>query len=219
MTSARDTLLSARFDDGMLYAIELHRQDRRKGSDVPYVAHLLGVCSIALENGANEDEAIAALLHDAAEDHGGHRQLALIRKAFGDEVATIVEECSDSLVDEGAKKDDWVERKSRYLAHLAEIVAHRRGNALVSAADKLYNLRSIDADLARAGVGEAVFARFKGGKWGTLWYYRSLADIFATSPGRHSAIAAELAALVDRLAGGRDAAALFALHQTTEARK
>jgi GTP pyrophosphokinase len=211
--------MTARFDEALLYAAELHRNDLRKQTTIPYVAHLLGVGSIALENGADEDEAIAALLHDAAEDHGGHRQLDIIRARFGDAVANIVADCSDALVEEGADKGDWLERKQRYVAHLGAIAETNPGSALVSAADKLYNLRSIHADLLRPDIGERVFARFSGKKWGTLWYYRALADVFTSTAGRHRAIASELAALIDELSAGFDAETLLARHLAEESKK
>lgn len=212
-------LLTGRFDDALEYAVDLHRHDVRKATDVPYVAHLLGVCSIALENGANEDEAIAALLHDAAEDHGGRAQLEIIRRKFGNEVARIVEDCSDSLLEEGVPKGPWFERKQHYVAHLAEIVVTHSGSALVSAADKLYNLRSIEADVRRPDVGERVYQRFSGKKWGTLWYYRALADVFTAYRGRHDAIASELVTLIDDLGRGCDAATLLARHLAEESKK
>ena len=154
-------------------------------------------------------EAIAALLHDAAEDHGGERQLAEIERRFGESVAQIVRDCSDALVEEGAPKGPWLPRKQRYVAHLAEIAAQRPSSALVSAADKLYNLRSIDADLQRPDVGENVYARFSGKRWGTLWYYCALADVFGRVRGRHEGIARELRALTDRLCDKHDTAALL----------
>jgi (p)ppGpp synthase/HD superfamily hydrolase len=202
-------MLGQRFDDALAYAVETHRADLRKETQVPYVAHLLGVCSIVLENGGSEDEAIAALLHDAAEDHGGERQLASIEGRFGPVVAQIVRDCSDALVEEGHDKGEWLTRKQRYVAHLAEIAAERPSSALVSAADKLYNLRSIDADLQRPDVGENVFARFSGKRWGTLWYYCALADVFTRMRGRHDGIARDLRALTDRLCEKHDAAALL----------
>ena len=154
------TRSAKRFDRGLAYAVDVHRGDLRKSTAVPYVAHLLGVCSIVLENGGDEDEAIAALLHDAAEDHGGHEQLKTIAARFGPEVAQIVAECSDALVEEGADKGEWLERKRRYIAHLRSIGAVRPGTLLVSAADKLYNLRSIHADLHRPDVGRCGLRTF-----------------------------------------------------------
>jgi (p)ppGpp synthase/HD superfamily hydrolase len=208
-------ILTERFDRALAYAMHLHRRDLRKSTAVPYVGHLLGVCSIVLENGGNEDEAIAALLHDAAEDHGGHEQLEAIGARFGREVTQIVAECSDALVEEGADKGEWLERKQRYIAHLRSIGTLRPGTMLVSAADKLYNLRSIHADLRRPDVGDAVFKRFSGSRWGTLWYYRTLADLYRAFAGRHASIAASLAELIGEMSGGRSSDELLALHEAS----
>jgi hypothetical protein len=169
-----------------------------------------------LENGGNEDEAIAALLHDAAEDHGGHEQLKTILADFGPEVAQIVFECSDSVLPVGVLKDNWLLRKQAYIGHLVGFGLDRPGTLLVSAADKLYNLRSIHADVQRPGIGEGVFGRFSGKKWGTLWYYRRLADVYRGFPGRHATIATELDALIASMCGGRSAETLFELHERTE---
>jgi GTP pyrophosphokinase len=142
----------------------------RKATEIPYLAHLLGVASIALEYGANEDEAIAALLHDAVEDAGGAERLEDIRRRFGEAVAKIVDECSDT---DEIPKPPWRERKEKYIEH----VTHASKSAqLVSAADKLHNARSILKDYR--AVGEALWSRFNGGREGTLWYYRALADAF-----------------------------------------
>ena len=213
MDDAPQSFLTERFDLALAYANALHRGDVRKHTTVPYIAHLLGVCSLVLENGGDETEAIAALLHDAAEDHGGAAQVVQIAKFFGEDVARIVQECSDSLIDSThAEKAPWFERKTAYLAQLEAIVPSRPATALVSCADKLYNLRSIDEDLRRPEVGESVYARFSGKKLGTLWYYRELADAFAGVPGRHAFIAAELAALAGRLSGGWSAGELLAAY-------
>ena len=134
------------------------------------MAHLLGVASIAMEHGAAEDEAIAALLHDAVEDQGGKPTLEAIRESFGDRVASIVDGCTDAYVE---PKPPWRERKEAYLEHLKEANASVR---LVSASDKLYNARAILSDYYL--MGDVVYERFKSGKGGTLWYYRSLADTF-----------------------------------------
>jgi len=209
-------ILTERFDRAVAYALHVHSRDVRKSTAVPYVAHLLGVCSIVLENGGNEDEAIAALLHDAAEDHGGLEQLKEIHARFGENVTQIVAECSDSVLPEGIVKSKWLWRKQRYIGGLVAFALERPGTLLVSAADKLYNLRSIHADMQRPGVGEAVFERFSGKKWGTLWYYRRLADVYLGFPGRHATIAAELGALIAAMCDGRDAATLFELHEGAE---
>lgn len=159
--------LTARFRDALHYAAELHAEQKRKASDVPYVAHLLGVTSIALEHGADEDEAIAALLHDAVEDQGGPATADEIRRRFGQRVVEIVLGCTDA---DRIPKPPWRERKEAYIAHLE----HASPSVwLVSASDKLYNARSVLADYRR--LGDGVWSRFNGGKEGTLWYYRTLA--------------------------------------------
>lgn len=163
-------ILTDRFDDALAYASRIHRHQIRKGSGVPYVSHLLGVASIALENGADEDQAIAALLHDAVEDQGGPERLADIRERYGDRVAEIVAHCTDSDIE---PKPPWRERKQAYLASLA----HKpRASLEVSLADKTHNAGAIVADLR--AHGEVVWDRFTGGKEGSLWYYRELAVTF-----------------------------------------
>src|ERR1700685_3242160 len=187
------------FKTALAYAADLHARDVRKSTGIPYVGHVLGVCALALENGGDETEAIAALLHDAAEDHGGVARLDDIRVRFGAGVARIVERCSDSLAENPSKKAPWLERKRTYVAQLeAHAGEGDTATLLVSAADKLYNLRSIASDLDDDGIGERVYARFKGGKWGTLWYYRALTDIFCRYSGRHRRIARELETFVTR---------------------
>jgi len=187
-------LLSARFEDALVYAARLHARQARKGTSVPYVAHLLGVAALVLEDGGDEDEAIAALLHDAVEDQGGAPTLAAIRGRFGERVAAIVAGCTDS---EDVPKPPWRERKERYLAELATASpAVRR----VSVADKLHNARAILADYRQQG--EALWARFSGGRAGVLWYYRALADLHRTRTG--GPLAAELervVAALERVAG------------------
>lgn len=161
-------MLAERYAEALAYAAKLHQRQVRKGTTVPYLSHLLAVSSLALEHGANEDEAIAALLHDAVEDQGGAATAAEIRRRFGDTVADIVIGCSDT---DRVPKPPWRERKEAYVAHLREASA---GVRLVSACDKLHNSRSILTDLRRHG--DAIWERFRGGKDGTLWYYRSVVD-------------------------------------------
>ena len=164
-------MTTARFESAMAYAHQVHQGQRRKGTGIPYIAHILGVAAIALEYGADEDEAIGALLHDAAEDGGGEATLAEIRARFGDAVADIVLGCSDSLVEDPEDKLPWMERKENYLAHLE----HANGSVcLVSAADKLHNVRSIIRDYREHG--DDVWQRFQGRRDGTLWYYETVAD-------------------------------------------
>jgi GTP pyrophosphokinase len=168
--------LGERFDQALLYASRAHASQVRKGTDTPYLAHLLGVASLALENGADEDEAIAALLHDAVEDQGGAARLEDIRKRFGDRVAAIVSDCTDSHAD---PKPPWRERKEAYLAGLE---AKPRSSLLVSLADKTHNAQAILADLYVEGDG--LWQRFTGGKAGSLWYYSALAQAFSRAfPG------------------------------------
>ncbi len=158
--------LSRRFDDALTYAAALHRDQIRKGSNVPYVSHLLTVCGTALEYGADEDEAIAALLHDAIEDQGGAGTREEIRRRFGDRVVEIVDGCSDS---DTIPRPPWRERKEAYIAHLATAV---RSVRFVSCIDKICNARTILKDYRL--VGEELWGRFKGGREGTLWYYRAI---------------------------------------------
>ena len=163
-------ITTARFAAAMTYAHEVHHGQRRKGTGIPYIAHVLGVTAIAIEYGANEDEAIGALLHDAAEDGGGEETLAYIRAQFGDSVADIVLGCSDSLVEDPEDKLPWLERKENYLTHLENASA---SVCLVSAADKLHNVRSIIRDYREHG--EDIWERFQGKRDGTLWYYETVA--------------------------------------------
>jgi GTP pyrophosphokinase len=167
-------LLGERFQEAARYATELHATQVRKGTTIPYVSHLLSACALVLENGGNEDEAIAALLHDAVEDQGGAPILAEIERRFGAAVSAIVAGCTDS--DTVGEKPPWRPRKEAYIAHLrdAPLSVQR-----VSAADKLHNARSIVGDLRRSGP--VVFSRFTGGREGTLWYYETLSEVFAKS--------------------------------------
>jgi (p)ppGpp synthase/HD superfamily hydrolase len=160
-----------RFASAMTYAHAVHQGQRRKGTGIPYIAHILGVTAIAIEYGATEDEAIGALLHDAVEDGGGEATLAEIRNRFGDAVADIVLGCSDSLVEDPEDKLPWRDRKENYLAHLENASPSVR---LVSAADKLHNVRSIIRDYREHG--DEVWQRFQGRREGTLWYYETVAD-------------------------------------------
>jgi (p)ppGpp synthase/HD superfamily hydrolase len=157
-----------KFEKALVRASRLHRGQVRKGTDVPYITHLLAVASIVGENGGTEDEVVAALLHDAPEDQGGEVRLEELRAHFGDEVAEIVDGCTDTYED---PKPPWRERKERYLAHLASATDSVR---LVSSADKLHNARTVLADYRL--VGEDLWTRFNGKKEGTLWYYRAVAE-------------------------------------------
>ena len=166
------TPVSPRITDAFEMARVVHADDVLKGTDLPYLIHLLDVCSIALRHGADEDEAIAALLHDVVEDGGGAPMLDEIGSAFGTRVADIVLACSDSVEVDSTNKPPWWPRKIAYVDHLR---GASTDVALVSAADKFCNVRSIVTDLAVEG--DAVFDKFRAGRVGTLWYYRRIAEI------------------------------------------
>ena len=170
----RSTRLGPRFLRAFLFVAEKHAGQTRKASTIPYIAHLMGVASLVLEAGGDEDLAIAALLHDVVEDCGGAPMLKEVRRFFGKRVATIVEGCTDADTD---PKPPWRERKEQYLRGLKTADADTR---LVSAADKLNNVRSILSDYR--ALGESVWSRFNGGREGTLWYYRTLLEIFLGHP-------------------------------------
>ena len=192
MTTPQPTQLTRKFGRALDYARILHGADIRKGTSIPYLAHPMAVASIVLEHGGSEDQTIAALLHDAGEDHGGRRRIAAIRSEFGPVVADIVESCSDDLPAQRHEKLDWRTRKIKYLGHLATVGAP---TALVSAADKLHNARAILAD--HRVVGDELWKRFNpdAGRPGTLWYYRRLAEILTVELAE---TAPELAAEVTR---------------------
>src|SRR4029077_21204887 len=155
-------------------------------TNIPYLAHLLAVAATVLEYGGDEDLAIAALLHDCAEDQGGKARLNDVRNRFGESVARIVEACSDSLADtaKGERKAHWQERKEAYIAHMREA---DEDILRVSLADKVHNARAILRDLRKPDVGEKIWSRFSQPKEQTLWYYRSLAEVFCKQlPGQLS---------------------------------
>ena len=181
--------LTLRFEEALIFATQLHAEQRRKGSDVPYIAHLLAVTSIVLENGGNEDEAIAGLLHDAIEDQGGAATREEIRRRFGDTVVDIVNGCTDADV---TPKPPWRVRKEEYIEHLHVASSSVR---LVSAADKLHNARAVLGDYRE--LGEMLWRRFHGGREGTLWYYRSVTD--ALRQGGTSPLIEELERVVSEL--------------------
>ena len=178
-------MLSHRFQDGLVFAATLHNSQVRKGTTIPYISHLLAAVSIVLENGGTEDEAIAALLHDAVEDAGGDPIRQVIRDRFGDHVLAIVEGCTDTDL---TPKPPWRARKEAYLAHLSEASS---SVLLVSLADKIHNAGSILRDLRNEG--DSVWSRFTGGREGSLWYYRALVEAFRARE--------QFATLVDELDG------------------
>jgi (p)ppGpp synthase/HD superfamily hydrolase len=168
--SLRPPHLGPRLQRAFRYAAQQHAGQTRKQSAVPYLSHLMAVASLVLEAGGGEDIAIAALLHDVVEDCGGMPRLLEIRRRFGARVAKIVEGCTDSF---GDPKPPWLERKKNYLRRLKQADAATR---LVSASDKLHNVRTVLTDYRQHG--ESVWKRFQGGREGTLWYYRAISDEF-----------------------------------------
>lgn len=178
---------SQRLCDAFALALRLHGGQQRKGTSIPYIAHLMAVCAMVLEHGGDEDQAIAALLHDGPEDHGGRDTLELVRGRFGARVAGIVEACTDTFDD---PKPAWRPRKEAYLQQLTQV---DRDVLLVSLADKIHNLSSIVAHYREHG--EKLWKRFAGKKEGTLWYYRSLRELFVN---RHEDVPAPLLDLYRR---------------------
>ena len=165
--------LGRRFLRAVEFAAAQHAGQTRKASTIPYIAHLMGVASLVLEAGGDEDLAIAALLHDVVEDCGGAPMLREVQRRFGSRVAKIVDGCTDAY---SIPKPPWHDRKVSYINRLKKENAETR---LVSAADKLNNVRSILSDYR--AIGESVWSRFNGGRDGTLWYYRTLRDEFLRS--------------------------------------
>jgi len=183
------TRLTKRFEEALVYSTKLHASQKRKASNIPYIAHLLGVTSLVLEDGGYEDEAIAALLHDAVEDQGGEKTLDEIQRRFGERVAMIVQGCTDSYT---LPKPPWQERKDNYIDNLRRAILEVRR---VSLADKLYNARALLKTYRQ--IGEITWERFNGGRVGTLWYYRTLVSIFKQTGDDY--MAAELERVVSEL--------------------
>jgi (p)ppGpp synthase/HD superfamily hydrolase len=165
-------VLGDRFRQGVEEALSLHADQKRKGTDVPYASHLLSTAALVLQFGGDEDQAIAALLHDAGEDAGGRPTLDRLRSRFGTAVAEIVAGCTDTFDD---PKPPWRPRKEAYIASIPGKDAR---TLLVSACDKLDNARALVVDLRRDGVG--TLDRFAGGR-DTPWYYRSIASALGTA--------------------------------------
>src|SRR5437773_4938040 len=162
--------LSKKFEEALVYATRAHGDQMRKKTGIPFIAHILGVAAIAMEYGANETEAIGALLHDAVEDCGGAKRLRDIERKFGKDVAKIVDGCTDT---DQTPKPPWRDRKEAYVAHVRHAPMSTK---LVSASDKLHNVRAILMDYRQEG--EKLWSRFNGGKQGALWYYRALGNAF-----------------------------------------
>jgi GTP pyrophosphokinase len=163
-------MLTQRYRDALTFAFDLHARQERQGSGIPYITHLLSVSSLVMEYGGDEAQAIAGLLHDAAEDQGGAKTLALIGARFGSDVADMVAACTDSIEE---VRPPWRRRKELYLAHLPTVAPRSQ---LVSVCDKIHNARCIRSDLRL--LGDGLWERFTGGKEGVLWYYAALARAF-----------------------------------------
>jgi (p)ppGpp synthase/HD superfamily hydrolase len=176
------------FENALVYAAQLHAGQKRKGSDTPYISHLLAVTAIALDHGSTENEAIAALLHDAVEDQGGQETLEEIRRRFGDQVAEVVAACSDT---DESPKPPWRVRKEEFVERLRTEPSSVR---LVVAADKLHNVRDV---LRNYRIhGDDLWSCFKGGRDGTHWYYRAVVEALtdAARPEEH-----QLNALIEEI--------------------
>jgi (p)ppGpp synthase/HD superfamily hydrolase len=184
-------MLSPRYAEAVAYATDAHAGQVRKGTDIPYITHPIAVSSLVIEHGGDEDQAIAALLHDVIEDCG--KTVDEIAGLFGGRVAGIVEHCTDGVPDETGCKRPWQERKEAYLRRLGDA---DYDTLLVSACDKLHNARAIEEDMA--SIGPAVFDRFTAGHAGTQWYYRALEDVFAARLGESSPVVCELRASQER---------------------
>ncbi len=182
-------MLTERFDEAFRYAHRLHRDQTRKGTTIPYISHLMTVAALVVEHGGNEDQAIAALLHDAVEDQGGKKTLDEIRTTFGDEVAAIVSDCTDAWDEQKpplrSRKEARLEWRARKEAYLKVLPGKPTQSLLVSLADKTHNAEAILFDYRV--LGDPLWDRFNGGADGTRWYYNALADVFSDAmPGRLS---------------------------------
>ncbi len=172
---SEESLLTSRFALALSFANAIHNKQVRKGAGVPYVSHLMSVSASVLEYGGDETEAVAALLHDSAEDCGGKPMLEMVRAMFGEDVATIVESCTDTFAD---PKPEWKPRKEIYIAHLHKASS---GAKLVAGCDKLHNLNSTLKDLRKNPPAD-YWDRFNAGAAEQLWYFSACADALADSP-------------------------------------
>ena len=184
--------LTERYDAALKFAADAHRTQMRKSGEVPYLSHALRVSGLTLDYGASETVAIAALLHDVAEDCGGLTALERIREAFGSETASIVLDVSDSTASDATQKRPWRERKESYIAHLEECPLT---SLLVAACDKLDNVTSLLRSL-RLVDSESVLSKFKANPESQKWYYDSLLEVFTR---RNSPVVEELSPVVARL--------------------
>lgn len=190
----RQTMIgNERLSSAFGYAARVHAGQLRKGTEVPYISHPMAVSALVLEYGGDEDQVIAALLHDVVED-GGAQHASQINQYFGERVLRLVLDCTDAV--DQQPKSEWLPRKQRYLEHLTEVAAD---SLLVNACDKLHNARCILRDLEQHGG--KVFNRFGAGRDGVLWYYRSLSELFTRREALPAAALREVVAGIGRLAG------------------
>ena len=187
-------VFGSKFEEALLFALQIHGCDLRKGTSIPYISHLLGVCALVMESGGDEDEAIAALLHDSLEDHPEEVTRSDLDHLFGTHVADIVARCTDTLPDyKGGPKSPWRERKAAYVERLGSELYPR---CRVSLADKLHNLRTIVMDYRQ--IGDAIWARFNASKVDQLRYFRALVEAFRNAQAPEHLLA-ELDSLVKEL--------------------
>jgi len=165
------SVLSRKFESALAFANQVHAHQKRKDSGAPYFAHVIGVAALVLEDGGSEEEAIAALLHDTAEDQGGQAMLDEIAERFGKTIAQIVAECSDTLI---SPKPPWQARKEN---HINGLRTARPETIRIMLADKVYNSRNLLRSLQERG--EIVWENFKGGRDGTIWYFQQMYAVFA----------------------------------------
>lgn len=182
---------TGKFYEAVQYAGDLHKDQKRKGSEIPYLSHLMGVASIAMDHGADEDIAIAALLHDSVEDAGGDATGNEVRRRFGERVARIVYACTDTSE---SPKPPWLERKKAYLSHLEQL---QTDELLVSMADKLHNLSAIFYDYLE--LGDQVWDRFSAERGGVIWYYQSLVECYRKHPGANPSLLGKLQRVLNSL--------------------
>jgi len=190
--STPSVVLTERYAEAVAYAGALHADQVRKSTSIPYISHLLGVSSLVLEAGGDEDMAIAALLHDGPEDQGGQATLDEIRERFGERVARIVEGCSDSLSEDPNNKAPWKQRKEQYLEH---IKGADHDTLTVSLADKLHNARAIVSDLRITGAD--TWKRFNAEPHEIFWYYRTIGNIARRNSGNEFLVTNLTAAYAD----------------------
>lgn len=198
-----ERLYGTRVGEALAFGADEHARQTRKGKGEPYLSHILAVAGLVAHYGGDEEQIMAAVLHDAVEDQGGSAMAERIRRRFGDRVADIVLACSDAIPEPGTKKEAWHPRKEAYIATLRQPDPH--GARLVEVCDKLANLRDIVEDVEANGA--AAFKHFKGGRDGTIWYYQQMGEVLVPQVPQ---VASEYTRLLARL----EAAAVGQLRRT-----